>query len=476
MLRTSLLFPPPSLLILLLLAPGRAAAHSAAEWRNRTVYQVLTDRFAGGSGDCGNLNSYCGGGWAALEGKLPYIAQLGFDAIWISPVVDNTDGGYHGYWAKNLSAVNARFGDEDALRSLVSAAHAQGMWVLCDVVANHMGGLIGDISGFWPFNHPEHYHDCNGCDSHCDITEFNTLYSENCEHCRLAGLPDLNQDNSWVAGQLNSWVNTLVKDYDFDGIRVDTVPEVKPNFWKSFNQAAGTYAIGEVFNGDINYVSPFQGAALDGVLSYPMFFQLRNVYAQKQSFIEIQQLSDQMPLKFQDTSVLGSFLDNHDNPRFLNARSDRAAYRSALLHMLFSPGIPIVYYGSEQGFSGGNDPNCREVMWTSNYDTSNDLYTFVKAAVAARKQVAAWDLDYPKYWYASNSFGLFSRGAGVLVATTNAGSNGGDVSQSISLDGLVADGTQYCDALGSNTCVTVDGGRIQVTLHGGEPLLLVKNN
>ena len=96
------------------------------------------------------------------------------------------------------------------------------------------------------------------------------------------------------------------------------------------------------------------------------------------------------------------------------------------------------------------------------------------AAVAARKQVAAWDLDYPKYLAASGSFGLFSRGTDVLVATTNVGSNGGDVSQSVSLDGLVGDGTQYCDALGSNTCVTVNGGHVQVTLHGGEPLLLVK--
>jgi alpha-amylase len=464
-------------LLLLLLAPT-ARAGSAAQWRDRTIYQVLTDRFANpeSSSGCADLGDYCGGTWSGLEAKLGYIQALGFDAIWISPVVENTPRGYHGYWAKNLSAVNPFFGSERDLKSLVRAAHTKDMWVMVDVVGNHMGGDIGDIGGFSPFNQPEHYHDCQGCDDGCDITDFNTLFSQNCEHCRLAGLPDLDQDNAYVAQQLDAWIGTLVKEFDFDGVRVDTVPEVKPAFWKGFNAAAGTFAVGEVFNGDINYVSPFQGAALDGLLSYPMYFQLRNVYASQQSFTELQSLSEAMPDKFSDTSVLGSFLGNHDNPRFLNARNDRAAYRNALLHMLFNPGIPIIYYGSEQGFSGGGDPNCREVMWTSGFDTSNDLYSFLKTAIAARKSTAAWNLAYPKYWYADDTFGLFSRGTKVLVATTNVGSNGGDVSQTVSLGGTVADGTQFCDALGSGACVTVSEGQIAVTLSGGEPQLLVNQS
>jgi alpha-amylase len=462
------------LLLLQSLAPSARAA-DAAQWRDRTIYQVLTDRFANprSSAGCDDLGDYCGGTWAGLTAKLDYIQTLGFDAVWISPVVENTPRGYHGYWAKNLSAVNPFFGDKDDLKALVRAAHAKGIWVMVDVVGNHMGGSIGDVGGFAPFNQQEHYHDCQGCGGGCDITDFSTLYSENCEHCRLAGLPDLNQDNAYVAQQLNAWIGALVKEFDFDGVRVDTVPEVKPAFWKSFNAAAGTFAVGEVFNGDIDYVSPFQGAALDGVLSYPMYFQLRNVYASQQPFAELQTLSDAMPDKFSDTSVLGSFVGNHDNPRFLNARGDRAAYRNALLHMLFNPGIPIVYYGSEQGFFGGSDPNCREIMWTSEYDTSNDLYTFLKAAIAARKSTAAWNLPYPKYWYADDTFGLFSRGPGVLVATTNVGGNSGDVSQTVFLGGTVSDGTQFCDALGSGACVTVSGGQIAVTLSGGEPQLLV---
>ena len=221
-----------ALVILSVLLCAVHSQRSPAEWKSRTIYQVLTDRFAGPNTDNCDLRDYCGGTYAGLVRHLDYIKDLGFDAIWISPVVENTPHGYHGYWAKNISAVNHHFGDEQALLQMVQAAHAKDIWVMVDVVANHMGGSIGDISSFFPFNLPEHYHDCSGCATSCDITDFSTLYSVDCEHCRLAGLPDLNQDNPWVNSQLMQWVSGLVSHYGFDGIRVDTVPEVKPNFWK----------------------------------------------------------------------------------------------------------------------------------------------------------------------------------------------------------------------------------------------------
>ncbi len=57
---------------------------------------------------------------------------------------------------------------------------------------------------------------------------------------------------------------------------------------------------------------------------------------------------------FKDVDLVGTFVDNHDNVRFLNMQSDTVLYRNALTYVLLSPGIPIVYYGSEQvRISGG---------------------------------------------------------------------------------------------------------------------------
>ena len=304
------------------------------------------------------------------------------------------------------------------------------------------------------------------------ISTLNTLYAPNCEHCRLSGLPDLDQDNAWVSAQLTAWVSALVKKYKFDGIRVDTVPEVKPAFWKRFSEAADCYAVGEVFSPDLSYVAPYQGQALDGVLSYPLFFAIRNVFAQGGSFQQLQSVSDSMVHVFSDVSLLGTFLDNHDNARFLNSRNDQTAYKNALLYVLYSSGIPIVYYGSEQGFSGGDDPANREILWPTNFSRGGDLYQFVKAAMRIRKQHSTWSLPYPKWYWVDAQFGVFSRGNGMLLATSNVGQTDTDTARHVPLRDF-AEGTQYCDELDSSYCVTVTGGALDISLSGGRPRILV---
>lgn len=75
------------------------------------------------------------------------------------------------------------------------------------------------------------------------------------EVCRLAGLPDLDQDNAFVRKTLLDWIRGVIQKFSFDGIRIDTVPHVKKDFWKEYAAAAGVYQVGEVLNGDIGYVS-----------------------------------------------------------------------------------------------------------------------------------------------------------------------------------------------------------------------------
>ena len=205
-------------------------------WKQRAVYQVLTDRFWRDSGDksvCTNLSQYCGGTFKGIEEKLDYITGMGFDAIWISPVVDNMEPGYHGYWARNWEKINAHFGTEDDLKALVDAAHAKGVAVMVDVVANHSAPIGDDFSQIYPLNRAEHYH------SDCAINNWND--QDEVEHCRLAGLPDINQNDAWVRQYLKDWVKNLVSTYKFDGIRIDTIPEVHPDFWDEYGQAAGVF-------------------------------------------------------------------------------------------------------------------------------------------------------------------------------------------------------------------------------------------
>ena len=183
------------LFLISLLLTTYISCKSKAEWKSRSIYQILTDRFARSSGTstC-KLGSYCGGDYKGIIKKLDYIKGMGFDAIWISPIIENTEGSYHGYHFTNLYKLNSHFGSENDFLSFVEACHQKDIWVMVDVVANHVGPVGTDYSKINPFNSAEHYHD------KCDINDWNNQWQV--ENCRLSNLPDLKQENDWVTQNL----------------------------------------------------------------------------------------------------------------------------------------------------------------------------------------------------------------------------------------------------------------------------------
>ena len=101
--------------IRILLVGCAVMAADKEAWRSRTIYQVITDRFArtdGSTAPCDNFHAYCGGTWKGLENNLDYIEGLGFDAIWISPIPENKGNDYHGYGALDWYKVNPHMGTE----------------------------------------------------------------------------------------------------------------------------------------------------------------------------------------------------------------------------------------------------------------------------------------------------------------------------------------------------------------------------
>ena len=354
----------------LCLASALLAAVSQAadkeEWKSRSIYQVLTDRFArsdGGTDTCGDLSGYCGGDYQGMIANLDYIQGMGFDAIWITPIVDNTDGGYHGYWARNWEEVNSNFGTKDDLKALVDACHDRDIWVMVDVVANHVGPIGEDYSQIYPFNQSYHYH------TDCQIVNWSD--QAQVEYCRLADLPDLDQDQDFVRSYLKSWIAGIVEEYGFDGIRIDTIPEVSQDFWAEYGQAAGVFQMGECFNGDPAYVGPYQNY-ITALFNYPMYYTIGDVFGASKSMYNIRNRYDVEDGDFQDVDVLGVFVDNHDNERFMHKYDNQIGLRSAVTFALTSRGIPFTYYGTEQYYAGGNDPANRESLW-QNFNVGTDL-------------------------------------------------------------------------------------------------------
>ena len=428
---------------------------SKEEWKPRSIYQVLTDRFARTSdtGWC-NYSQYCGGNYRGLISKLDYIKGMGFDAIWISPIIENTEGSYHGYHFTNLYNLNTHFGTEEDFKALVTECHKRDIWVMVDVVANHAGPVGTDFGRINPFNRAEHYHDW------CEINNWGNQWEV--ENCRLCGLPDLKQENDWVTQKLLEWIHDLVQKYEIDGIRIDTIMEVPKWFWDKFRQSAGVFQIGEAFNGDPGYVADYQNH-LDSVFNYPLYYAIKSSFCG--NFKDLEYYWFNTRKAFPAPEYTATFVENHDNPRWLNECNDRAKFTNAVIFSLLWEGIPVFYYAGEQYYAGGADPNNREPLW-DNYNTNSPLYQFLGKTNKLRKQVKIWNFAITQR-YADNNFYAFSRG-NVLACFTNVKS----CQRTITYHPFNR-GDKLCNILYDGDCVTVNDNGIQINM-GDYPKVYVK--
>jgi alpha-amylase len=307
----------------------------------------------------------------------------------VQNLAQNTGDGeaYHGYWATNIYEVNTNFGSAADLVKLSSALHARGMYLMVDIAPNHMGyagcPTCVDYSVYTPFNKQSYFH------PYCAI---NYNDDTSVKQCWLGSnnvpLPDLRTEDAAVQTIFNSWIAQLVKNYTIDGLRIDTAKHVNTGFWETFLQAAGgIYAVGEVLSGDPKYVCPYQNY-MPGVLNYPTYYTITQAFQSTGGSISnLVNGVNSMKATCADTTLLGSFLENHDQPRFPSYTSDVALTKNAIAFTILQDGIPIIYQGQEQFFRGGDVPADREALWTSQYSTTSTFYTFIKQVNSLRNWV-----------------------------------------------------------------------------------------
>ena len=435
------------IIFIILIILNKTFSRTKEEWKTRSIYQILTDRFAFSSnpGYC-NLNIYCGGNYKGLIEKLDYIKNMGFNAIWISPIVENTEGSYHGYHMTNLYKLNPHFGTEEDFNLLIKTCHEKDIWVMVDVVLNHVGLVGVDYSRIYPFNSPEHYHNV------CQITNWNNQWQ--IENCRLSDLPDLKHENKWVEKTLLEWIQNLVKKYNIDGLRIDTVLEVPKWFWDKFRESAGVFQIGEAFNGNIDYIADYQNH-LDSLFNYPLFYTIEKSFCG--SFRELEYYWFNTRKKYPSPEYIATFVDNHDNPRFLSKCKDKNKFINAAIFSIIWEGIPVFYYGGEQFFSGGSDPQNRESMW-GKYNVNSELYIMLGKANKLRKNYKIWKYDIAQR-YADEYFYAFTRG-NILACFTN----------NYSLQRKITyhefkDYDKLCNIFDESDCVTVSSHNIVINMN-----------
>ena len=438
--------------------------HKKDEWKSRSIYQLLTDRFSKDDNTettCADLSKYCGGTFNGIKKNLDYIVGMGFDAIWISPPLKNKEGSYHGYHNIDINSINEHFGTAEELKDLIKACHDKDIWVILDAVPNHMAGDL-DISTFIPFNKEEYYH-MNMPGLKCDPWDDNNQTIV--ENCPIWGMPDLAQENEFVKEKLLSWLKTMIDDYGFDGVRYADVRNVPKWFWGNFTKVANTYTLGIVSSENADYISDYQNY-MDGVGDYPLYYTMRKSFSGG-SMTLLKDYYEQTHPKYLKPQYNGIWFSNHDNPRFLNSTENVDSFKNAIIFTLFYEGIPIFYYGDEQLYKGGNDPNNREVLF-GNYKTDSEIYQMVKIANKVRKENKIYDKELRQV-YADNDFYIFTRGD-VLIAVSNGKSNELTIT-----DHGYKNGDKLCNQLDEKDCVAVVGPEFKFEIDK-KPKIYVKVN
>jgi alpha-amylase len=201
---------------------------------------------------------------------------------------------------------------------------------------------------------------------------------------------------------------------------------------------------------------------------------MNNFYQQKGSAQALVDMMNTVSNTFPDPSALGTFLDNHDNARWLSVKNDQTLLKNALAYVILARGIPILYYGTEQGYAGGNDPANREDLWRSSFNTNANLYQAIKKLTSARK--AAGGLagnDHVHLYVSSNAYAWSRAGGNLVVLTTNAGS-GSNAQHCFNTQ--KANG-RWTNVYGNGGTIAADGsGNICVSITSGEPVVLVASS
>jgi len=406
---------------------------SPPDWRDLTLYMIFTDRFADGNpanneltpgvrAEPANPRGVHGGDFKGIEQHLDYIQGLGPRALWLTPVcLNEASSAWHGYGANDLATVSPQLGGLEGLRGLIRAAHARRMYVILDVVVNHLGDVVTSDDPGWPGYRAtgEGYHLRWRSADRIPAAPFNNLnwfhdrgqigdWNNPVE--RVVGqfytLADLRTELPEVRAALIGVCQKLIRDTDCDGFRVDTVRHVERSFWDAWCPAIRDYAralgktnllmFGEVADRDdqllASYTSETNGPGFDSLLDFPLFYAIKDVIAGEAPTRRLTERFERLvhpPYSKESLTQLVTFLDNHDQPRFLaaeNARGEVARLRQALVFLYSAVGIPCLYYGTEQGFNGGADPFNREDMVqrspagrpTDHFNPNHPLYRFIQ--------------------------------------------------------------------------------------------------
>lgn len=357
------------------------------------IYLIMPDRFS--NGDVSNdkvpgmkdqsLNrdtvfNRHGGDLLGIQNHLDYLSGLGVTALWLNPVIENDmpERTEHGYAFTNHYKIDARLGGEKAYHELIDSAHAKGLKIIQDAVYNHVGLYHFTVQDLpmkdwlhqWPTYTQTNYKDQAIIDPYASNTDKKKML----DGWFVKQMPDLNQNNLYVANYLIQHAIWTVEEFGIDAWRIDTYPYNDMEFMNRCNKALldefpQLFMFGETWVHGVpnqsyftqnNYNIPFK-SNLQATCDFQTLWGITDALTKDFGWTDgVNKLYTTLAQDFvyKDPMRQVIFLDNHDMSRFFSTVNENIdKYKCGLAWLLTCRGIPQMYYGDELATTGITSPS-----------------------------------------------------------------------------------------------------------------------
>ncbi|MGR3811567.1 alpha-amylase family glycosyl hydrolase [Jiulongibacter sp. NS-SX5] len=362
----------------------------------KVFYQIFVRSFADSNGDgIGDLNG--------ITAKLDYLADLGVEGIWLTPIFYSPS--YHKYDVKDYYTISKRYGNKKDLKELLDKAHTLGIRVILDLVINHVSSThpwfkeaLDPKSSkrdyfYWLTPHEIKQ---KGIGKRRATDDSGVEYPWHSPYYKSPGkyygmfwkeMPDLNLNSGKLKEELIA-IASYWLEFGVDGFRLDAAKHIFPfwepqektfAFWEHFKEAlikvkSDLLLIGEVWDSP-EVVAPYF-SSLQGNFNIDLSYDLKEILKFErdsvgliEKLIATHQKYVQVNKRFVDCTLLS----NHDQERIGSTLDGDIEKLKAAANLLFTmPGLPFIYYGEEWGMLGKKpDEYIREPM---PWDTASETH------------------------------------------------------------------------------------------------------
>lgn len=344
------------------------------EWPRKSVfYEIFVRSYYDTNGDWkGDIKG--------LEEKIPYMKELGINALWLMPI--NSSPSYHGYDVTNYTEIEEDYGSIEDFEHFLKAAHNNGIKVVMDFVINHSSSehpwfkkALKDKNS--PYR--DYYVWADEFDNLKESGDWGQKVWHGSEGNKYygvfwGGMPDLNYRNVNLREEMKAsakfWLDKGVDGFRLDASKyIDTDSRVTHLWWNEFNSYIksinkDSFIVGENWDTSMNYVGKFM-ESMDSSFNFNISDQILNMAKGSDvDLIDVLEKRDKIYSKYNENFIDTVFLRNHDMTRLSNELMNNTQKQKYAMTILMTiPATPFIYYGEELGQQGRKpDENLREPM------------------------------------------------------------------------------------------------------------------